>query len=193
MSLRLVCNHPFLFLYKRYQDKGDLNELIQQSNKVKFLDRILPRLLDMKHKMLIFSQFTMMLDLIQRYLQGRGWSFERLDGTTSIMERQRIIDTFNKDECRSQIFLLSTRAGGLGINLTSADTIIFTDSDFNPYRDLQAISRAHRMGQVKKVKVYRLVSKYTAEERIIGIATKKLLLEEIIINPINKFTKEDFT
>lgn len=135
----------------------------------------------------------MMLDLLQRYLEGRGWPYERLDGTTSIMDRQRIIDTFNKDDSRSQIFLLSTRAGGLGINLTSADTIIFTDSDFNPYRDLQAISRAHRMGQVKKVKVYRLVSKYTAEERIIEIATKKLLLEEIIINPINKFTKDDFT
>lgn len=87
---------------------------------------------------------------------------------------------------------MSTRAGGLGINLTSADTIFFIDSDFNPYRDVQAISRAHRMGQVSRVKVYRLVSKFSAEERIIEIATKKLLLESIIINPINKFTKDDF-
>lgn len=133
-----------------------------------------------------------MLDLLQNYLSLKGWSNERLDGTTSIMDRQRIIDTFNNQSGKSKIFLLSTRAGGLGINLTSADTIIFTDSDFNPYRDLQAISRAHRMGQMNKVKVYRLVSKYTAEERIIEIATKKLLLEEIIINPINKFSKDDF-
>lgn len=134
-----------------------------------------------------------MLDLLQVYFDQRGWNCERLDGGTGIMDRQKIIDSFNKNESKSKIFLLSTRAGGLGINLTSADTIVFTDSDFNPYRDLQAISRAHRMGQIRKVKVYRLVSKYTAEERIIEIATKKLLLEEIIINPINRFTKDDFT
>lgn len=79
----------------------------------------------------------------------------------------------------------------MGINLTSADTIIFTDSDYNPYRDIQAISRAHRIGQKKKVKVLRIVSKFTAEEKIIEIATKKLLLEEIVINPISKFSKDD--
>ncbi|CAD8047864.1 unnamed protein product [Paramecium primaurelia] len=192
MSLRLVCNHPYLFTYKREFPNEDIEEMINQSNKLKFVDRIIPRLLEMQHKMLIFSQFTMMLDLLQHYLQLRGYSYERLDGTTSIMDRQRIIDSFNNSSGKSKIFLLSTRAGGLGINLTSADTIIFTDSDFNPYRDLQAISRAHRMGQTNKVKVFRLVSKYTAEERIIQIATKKLLLEEIIINPINKFSKDDF-
>lgn len=92
--------------------------------------------MELQHKMLIFSQFTMMLDLLQRYLISRGWCYERLDGNTGIMDRQRIIDSFNSNNSKSRIFLLSTRAGGLGINLTAADTIIFTDSDFNPYRDL---------------------------------------------------------
>ena len=92
-----------------------------------------------------------------------------------------------------EVFLLSTRAGGLGINLTSADIIIFVDSDFNPYRDLQAISRAHRMGQKNIVKVYRLVSKFTAEEKIIEIASKKLLLESIIIKPLSNMTKDDYS
>lgn len=78
----------------------------------------------------------MMLDLLQGYIDNKGWTCERLDGNTGIMDRQRIIDNFNREESKTQIFLLSTRAGGLGINLTSADTIIFTDSDFNPYRDL---------------------------------------------------------
>ena len=134
----------------------------------------------------------MMLDILCEFCAFKGYSFERLDGQTSINERQKIIDSFNSKDSKSQIFLLSTRAGGLGINLTSADTIFFTDSDFNPYRDVQAISRAHRMGQRSVVKVYRLVSKYSAEERIIEIATRKLLLESIVINPINKLTKEDF-
>ncbi len=113
--------------------------------------------------MLIFSQFTMMLDILSFFMERRNWPHERLDGSTNIIDRQKIIDSFNQKESKTQIFLLSTRAGGLGINLTSANTIIFIDSDFNPYRDVQAISRAHRMGQVSKVKVYRLVSRYSAE------------------------------
>ncbi|KAL4501101.1 hypothetical protein ABPG73_013839 [Tetrahymena malaccensis] len=196
MSLRLVCNHPSLFLYKKKyvipkKDKFQ-EEFVDCSNKLKFLERMIPKLLQQNHKMLIFSQFTMMLDILGEFFNFKGWAFERLDGTTSVIDRQKTIDAFNQKDSKAKIFLLSTRAGGLGINLTSADTIFFTDSDFNPYRDVQAISRAYRMGQESKVKVYRLVSKYSAEERIIEIATRKLLLESIIINPINKFTKEDF-
>ncbi|KRX09098.1 Zinc finger, FYVE/PHD-type [Pseudocohnilembus persalinus] len=196
MNLRLICNHPYLFLYKKKYDlptkENFMQEFVNNSNKLKFLCRVLPKLLQGNHKILIFSQFVMMLDILGDYLSYMQTSFERLDGQTSVVDRQRIIDQFNDKGSKSNVFLLSTRAGGLGINLTSADTIFFIDSDFNPYRDVQAISRAHRMGQVSKVKVYRLVSKYSAEEKIIEVATKKLLLESIIINPINKFTKDDF-
>ena len=92
---------------------------------------------------------------------------------------------------KKELYYIFLQIGGLGINLTSADTIIFTDSDFNPYRDIQAISRAHRLGQQNNVKVLRLVSKHTVEEKIIEIATKKLLLEEIVLNPMQKLTKDD--
>jgi SNF2 family DNA or RNA helicase len=103
-----------------------------------------------------------------------------------------LIENFNAKDSKCKIFLLSTRAGGLGINLTSADTVIFCDSDFNPYRDIQAISRAHRIGQERKVKVLRLVSKYSVEEKIIECALKKMLLENIVINPIKSFRKDEF-
>ncbi|EGR31749.1 snf2 family n-terminal domain protein [Ichthyophthirius multifiliis] len=196
MSLRLVCNHPLLFLQKKKFEVPErdkfLEEFIESSNKLKFLQRIIPKLISNGHKMLIFSQFTMMLDILGEFFKFKSLPFQRLDGTTSVIERQKIIDQFNQKDSSTKIFILSTRAGGLGINLTAADTIFFTDSDFNPYRDVQAISRAYRMGQTEKVKVYRLVSKYSAEERIIEIATRKLLLESIVINPVNKFTSADF-
>lgn len=124
-----------------------------------------------------------MLDIIEEFLTFRNFEYERLDGTTRNSDRQHIIDNFNNG--KSKIFLLSTRAGGLGINLTTSDTVIFVDSDFNPYRDIQAFCRAYRIGQKNKVMVYRLVSNHTVEEKIVENATKKLMLGEMIMNPID--------
>mmetsp|Transcript_36052 Transcript_36052/g.32431 ORF Transcript_36052/g.32431 Transcript_36052/m.32431 type:complete len:156 (-) Transcript_36052:1526-1993(-) len=153
------------------------------SNKLRFLDKAIPKLLERGHKILIFTQFVLMLDIIEEFLSFRKLEFERLDGTTRNQDRQHIIDNFENG--KSKIFILSTRAGGLGINLTSSDTVIFVDSDFNPYRDIQAFCRAYRIGQKNKVMVYRLVSNHTVEEKIVENATKKLMLGEMIINPID--------
>lgn len=185
MSLRLVCNHPDLF-YNRYDNMITADEdfetsFLNNSNKLRFLDRVLPKLFAQGHKMLIFSQFVMMLDIVENYLIEKEINYQRLDGTTKQSERQKIIDSFN--EGNAKIFLLSTRAGGLGINLTSADTIIFLDSDYNPYQDMQALARAYRIGQKNKVVVYRLVSSYTVEEKIVENAAKKLMLGELFVNP----------
>lgn len=136
----------------------------------------------------MFTQFVLMLDIIEEFLIFKNYEYDRLDGTTRNVDRQKIIDNFNNGN--SKIFILSTRAGGLGINLTSSDTVIFVDSDFNPYRDIQAFCRAYRIGQKNKVMVYRLVSKFTVEEKIVENATKKLMLGEMIINPIDQSKSE---
>jgi len=188
MTLRLVCNHPDLFhsRFRDYQSKvNDFeSEIINSSNKLKLLDKMIPRLLESGHKILMFTQFVLMLDIIEEFLIYRGLEYERLDGNTRNVDRQKIIDNFNNG--KSRIFMLSTRAGGLGINLTSSDTVIFIDSDFNPYQDIQAFSRAYRIGQKNKVMVYRLVSRLTVEEKIVENATKKLMMGEIIMNPIDQ-------
>jgi len=188
MHLRLVCDHPDLFYSRSLNLEADErkfeSEIINSSNKLKFLDKIIPKLLQSDHKVLIFTQFVLMLDIIEEFLIYKGLDYERLDGTTRNVDRQRVIDNFNNG--KSKIFILSTRAGGLGINLTSSDTVVFVDSDFNPYRDIQAFCRAYRIGQKNKVMVYRLVSKYTVEEKIVENATKKLMLGEMIINPIDQ-------
>jgi len=185
--LRLVCNHPDLFYSRSFNydtNEESFREIMNASNKLKFLDKVMPRLLDAGHKILMFTQFVLMLDIIEEFLIFKNYEYDRLDGTTRNSDRQKIIDSFNNG--RSKIFILSTRAGGLGINLTSSDTVIFVDSDFNPYRDIQAFCRAYRIGQKNKVMVYRLVSKFTVEEKIVENATKKLMLGEMIINPIDQ-------
>ncbi len=186
--LRLVCDHPDLFYSRSFNYNTDEtsfhNQVLDPSNKLKFLDKVIPRLLDAGHKILMFTQFVLMLDIIEEFLIFKNYEYDRLDGTTRNADRQKIIDNFNSG--KSKIFILSTRAGGLGINLTSSDTVIFVDSDFNPYRDIQAFCRAYRIGQKNKVMVYRLVSKFTVEEKIVENATKKLMLGEMIINPIDQ-------
>lgn len=133
-----------------------------------------------KHKVLIFSLMTKMLDLLEDYMQLKGHKYCRLDGQSQQHERMQAIKTFSEDKdvfC----FLLSTRAGGLGLNLTSADTVIIYDSDFNPQMDLQAQDRAHRIGQLNEVRVIRLITTQSVEKRILDIASKKLNLERMII------------
>ena len=136
------------------------------SSKMIFLDKLLPYLKNNGHKVLIFSNFTNMLDIIEDYLIYRGHRYARLDGSTSRPKRNLQIKLFSLPDSDTFIFLLSTRAGGLGINLVAADTVIFFDSDLNPQVDIQAMARAHRIGQTKKVRVYRLVVKDTVEEVI---------------------------
>jgi chromodomain-helicase-DNA-binding protein 4 len=189
MYLRLCWDHPFL-LSPKYNpnikagenlneeiDQDEMtNDLIQSSGKMKVLNQMLPKLLKDGHKILIFSQFKLMLNIIEDFLSQNEIKFLRLDGDTKSFLRQRLIDSFNKIESQYQIFLLSTKAGGLGINLHTADTIFIIDSDFNPHNDLQALSRAHRIGQKNNILIFRLISRSTWEEKLIETAQHKLLL-----------------
>lgn len=133
---------------------------------------------------MIFSQFVIMLNVLEEYLRIRQHSFLRLDGQTPVSTRQELIDEFTEDESIF-IFLLSTKAGGLGINLTAADTVIIHDIDFNPYNDKQAEDRCHRMGQQKPVSIVRLISRGTIEEGMFQVAQEKLKLERDITTDEN--------
>lgn len=151
------------------------DDAIVDSGKFKFLDKLLDDLKKKKLRCLLFSQFTMMLDIMEEYLDIRGHNYLRLDGTTKVSERLNLIDQFN-DDSDVLVFLLSTKAGGLGINLTAASVVVIHDIDFNPYNDKQAEDRSHRMGQTKDVKVYKLISEGTIEEGMLDIAAEKLRL-----------------
>ncbi|CDJ43110.1 SNF2 family N-terminal domain-containing protein, putative [Eimeria tenella] len=177
MQLRKIANHPYLFV-----DEYALDEtLVTSSGKFECLDRMLPKLIHFKHKTLIFSQMTQVLDLMADYLDMRGIKHERLDGSVGLQERKERIDSFNQKNEDAMVFMLSTRAGGLGLNLQAADTVILFDSDFNPHQDLQAMCRAHRVGQTKQVKVFRLVTISGVEEVILQRANKKLSIDQKVI------------
>jgi ATP-dependent DNA helicase len=174
MQLRKVCNHPFLFGEPRDPASGqyltDINPALLHlvSGKFKLLDRLLPRLYAGGHKVLIFSQMTKLLNLLERYLENKGYHYCYIDGSVPIQERQKMINHFNScahDE--KFVFLLSTRSGGLGINLTSADVCIIFDSDWNPHQDNQAQDRCHRIGQKSDVLVYRLLTLTSVEINMI--------------------------
>ncbi|XP_052753322.1 SWI/SNF-related matrix-associated actin-dependent regulator of chromatin subfamily A containing DEAD/H box 1 homolog [Galleria mellonella] len=150
--------------------------LILDSGKFQKLDEMLPQLKEDGHRVLVFSQFTMMLDILEPYLEARRHRYLRLDGSTAVNDRQELIDQYNAEDIF--VFLLSTRAGGLGINLTAADTVVIHDIDFNPYNDKQAEDRCHRMGQTRPVTIYRLLSSGTIEEGIYQVAQEKLNLEK---------------
>ena len=150
-----------------------LRALVTSSGKLMLLDQLLTKLKRDGHRVLIFSQMVKMLDILGDYLDYRGHEYQRLDGTIAAGPRRIAIDHFNAPESTDFCFLLSTRAGGLGINLMTADTVIIFDSDWNPQADLQAMARAHRIGQTKPVSVYRLVSKETIEEEILERARNK--------------------
>ncbi|XP_066586309.1 SWI/SNF-related matrix-associated actin-dependent regulator of chromatin subfamily A containing DEAD/H box 1 homolog [Prorops nasuta] len=166
-------------MYKSISGFGLPQELIPEAGKLKKLDDLLPLLRKKGHRVLIFSQFTMVLDILEEYLSIRSMSFLRMDGQTPVPERQSLINKYTVDPSIF-IFLLSTRAGGLGINLTAADTVIIHDLDFNPYNDKQAEDRCHRVGQTKPVSIIRLLSEDTIEEGMYEIAQEKLHLEKQI-------------
>ncbi|KAF3066082.1 Lymphoid-specific helicase [Trichoderma lentiforme] len=182
-QLRLVCNTPHNF-YNPWAVVTDIpvdETIVTASGKMLLLDRLLKHLFIGDHKVLIFSQFTTQLDILEDYCRElRGWKVCRIDGSIAQADRRESIKLFNEDP-EYKIFLLSTRAGGQGINLASADTVILFDSDFNPQQDLQAQDRAHRIGQTRPVLVYRLATKGTVEESLLLSADAKRRLEKLVI------------
>eukprot|EP00980_Cylindrotheca_fusiformis_P029577 scaffold23539_cov137-Cylindrotheca_fusiformis.AAC.2 len=214
MELRKVCNHPCLLdgVEHREQDR-QFKELLEQgefegkspeeqqqmvneklyvmsSGKMVLMDKLLPKLRKEGHKILVFSQMVRMLDLISEYCEFRQFPYERLDGRVRGTERQKSIDRFER-EPDSFLFLLSTRAGGVGINLTAADVCIIFDSDWNPQNDVQAQARCHRIGQTKDVRIYRLVTSRSFEQEMFDRASKKLGLEQAVLGTFDQHDGDD--
>jgi ATP-dependent DNA helicase len=194
MQLRLCCNSPYNFFnpfLKAEVEGGETfasdmepdETLVSTSGKMLLLDSLLPPLINDGHKVLIFSQFTTTLDLIGQYLTLRSWPHSRIDGSVAQSDRQAQILAFNKSKSKdgTNIFILSTRAGGQGINLAAADTVILFDSDWNPQQDLQAMDRAHRIGQTRNVIVYRFATRNTVEQKLLESAEAKRRLEKLVI------------
>ncbi|KAK0266816.1 putative ATPase [Friedmanniomyces endolithicus] len=184
MQLRQCCNSPHNFYYPfDLDDHTPVDEtLVTESGKMLLLDRLLPDLLRKGHKILIFSQFKTQLDLLETYCTDlRGWPVCRIDGSVAQSDRQEQILAFNSTESEVNVFLLSTRAGGQGINLAAADTVLLFDSDWNPQQDLQAQDRAHRIGQTRPVIVYRFATKGTVEQMLLEKADSKRRLEKLVI------------
>lgn len=179
MQLRKVCNHPYLFLH--FNQIPITDEIWRCSGKFELLDRMLEKFIVTQHKVLIFCQMTQLMDIMQMYFDYRGFEYLRLDGGTKPDDRDHRVILFNTPGSSFHIFLLSTRAGGLGINLQAADTVIIYDSDWNPHMDLQAQDRAHRIGQKKEVRVYRLVTNTRIEETILTKAAYKKDVEAKVI------------
>ena len=186
VQLRKVCNHPFLFHpYVRgmpgaVQYSVD-EELVSMCGKFALLDSILPKLKATGHRVLIFNQMTRTMNILEDYFRMRDYSFLRLDGTTATGDRSDALKAYNAVDSPYFIFILSTKAGGLGLNLQSADTVILFDSDWNPQNDLQAQARAHRIGQKQQVVVLRLITSSTIEEKVLATAHQKLKDEAMVI------------
>ena len=182
MQLRKCCNHPYLFDGVEPGPPYTTDQhIVDNCGKMVLLDKLLSRLKSQGHRVLIFSQMTKVLDILEDYCLWRGHAYFRLDGNTPHEERQESINAYNAENSETFIFMLSTRAGGLGINLATADTVILYDSDWNPQSDLQAMDRAHRIGQKKQVRVFRLITDNTVEERVIERAEMKLRLDHVVI------------
>ncbi|CDP02033.1 unnamed protein product [Coffea canephora] len=183
IQLRKNCNHPDL-LESAFDGSyffPPVDQVVEQCGKFRLLDRLVGKLFARQHKVLIFSQWTKILDIIDYYFAEKGFEVCRIDGGVKLEERRRQIQEFNDVNSKYRIFLLSTRAGGLGINLTAADTCILYDSDWNPQMDLQAMDRCHRIGQTKPVHVYRLATAQSVEGRMLKRAFSKLKLEHVVI------------
>ncbi|KAM8826916.1 chromodomain-helicase-DNA-binding protein 4 [Synchiropus picturatus] len=189
MDLKKCCNHPYLFPGAAMEAPKLPNgmyegaALTKSSGKLMLLQKMMKKLKEGGHRVLVFSQMTKMLDLLEDFLENEGYKYERIDGGVTGNLRQEAIDRFNAPGAPQFAFLLSTRAGGLGINLASADTVIIYDSDWNPHNDIQAFSRAHRIGQNRKVMIYRFVTKASVEERITQVAKKKMMLTHLVVRP----------
>eukprot|EP01125_Pyxidicula_operculata_P016654 TRINITY_DN576_c0_g2_i1.p1 TRINITY_DN576_c0_g2~~TRINITY_DN576_c0_g2_i1.p1 ORF type:complete len:2102 (+),score=699.65 TRINITY_DN576_c0_g2_i1:116-6421(+) len=200
MQLRKCCNHPYLLdgvedneLIGKDRASNDVvyKALIEASGKLILVDKLLPKLKEEHHKVLIFSQMIRVLDILSDYLHYRGYKHERIDGNVRGNDRQAAIDRFSRPDSNTDVFLLCTRAGGLGINLTAADTVIIYDSDWNPQNDLQAQARCHRIGQEKLVKIYRLLTRNTYERLMFERASKKLGLDQAVLTQMDDSGKDD--
>ncbi|KAI9350261.1 chromodomain helicase DNA binding protein 1-like protein [Obelidium mucronatum] len=191
MQLRKCCNHPYLFdgIEPEPFEAGD--HLFHSSGKLEVLDKLLKHLHKNGHRVLIFSQMTHMLDILQDYLNFRDYSHVRLDGSIRGNDRYAAVSSFNEQNSGAFVFLLSTRAGGVGLNLTTADTVIFYDSDFNPMMDMQAAARSHRIGQTKPVSVIRLLTEGSVEEVIFKRACAKRNLSDKVIGGSGSETSPD--
>uniref|UniRef100_A0A8V0X2B4 Chromodomain helicase DNA binding protein 3 n=1 Tax=Gallus gallus TaxID=9031 RepID=A0A8V0X2B4_CHICK len=202
MDLKKCCNHPYLFPVAAMESPKlpsgayEGGALIKASGKLLLLQKMLRKLKEQNHRVLIFSQvcdppphpkaplpMTKMLDLLEDFLDYEGYKYERIDGGITGALRQEAIDRFNAPGAQQFCFLLSTRAGGLGINLATADTVVIFDSDWNPHNDIQAFSRAHRIGQANKVMIYRFVTRASVEERITQVAKRKMMLTHLVVRP----------
>ncbi|KAI9373825.1 SNF2 family N-terminal domain-containing protein [Aspergillus egyptiacus] len=182
MQLRKCCNHPYLFEGAEPGPPYTTDEhLVDNSGKMVILDKLLTRMQAQDSRVLIFSQMSRVLDILEDYCVFRDYKYCRIDGTTAHEDRIAAIDEYNKPGSDKFIFLLTTRAGGLGINLTTADIVVLYDSDWNPQADLQAMDRAHRIGQTKQVVVYRFITESAIEERVLERAAQKLRLDQLVI------------
>jgi len=190
MQLRKLCNHPFMFqhieeAYARHvgmpTDTVIGPDVFRASGKFELLDRIFPKMRASGHRILLFCQMTQLMTILEDFMAWRGYKYLRLDGTTKTEERGEMLREFNQPDSEYFIFILSTRAGGLGLNLQTADTVIIFDSDWNPHQDLQAQDRAHRIGQKNEVRVLRLMTVNSVEERILAAARYKLNMDEKVI------------
>ncbi|XP_077154434.1 chromodomain-helicase-DNA-binding protein 8 [Ranitomeya variabilis] len=215
MELRKCCNHPYLITGAEEKILFDFREatpiipldfhlqaMVRSSGKLVLIDKLLPKLRAGGHKVLIFSQMVRCLDILEDYLIQRRYLYERIDGRVRGNMRQAAIDRFSRPDSDRFVFLLCTRAGGLGINLTAADTCIIFDSDWNPQNDLQAQARCHRIGQSKAVKIYRLITRNSYEREMFDKASLKLGLDKAVLQsmsgrdnhvsgPIQQFTKKE--
>ncbi|KAL8284283.1 hypothetical protein RQP46_005032 [Phenoliferia psychrophenolica] len=197
MQLRKICNHPFCFdqVERSLDPSGKNIELLYRTaGKFELLDRILPKLFVTGHRVLMFFQMTTVMTIFEDYLNYRKVDHLRLDGTTKHEDRASLLKAFNEPNSKFPIFILSTRAGGLGLNLQTADTVIIFDSDWNPHQDLQAQDRAHRIGQKKEVRILRLVTERSVEEQVMAGASRKIEMDKKVIQAgryDNKSTAEE--
>lgn len=195
MQLRKCLCHPFVYS-KAIEDRGVSSTLlhrnmVEASSKLQLLELLLPKLKERGHRVLLFSQFLDFLDIVEDFLDGLGLAHLRLDGSMTSLKKQKNIDAYNAPSSEYFAFLLSTRAGGVGINLATANTVIILDPDFNPHQDIQALSRAHRIGQKKKVMVFQLMTRGSAEEKIMQIGKKKMALDHVLIERMDAEEDDD--
>ncbi|XP_020244081.1 CHD3-type chromatin-remodeling factor PICKLE-like isoform X1 [Asparagus officinalis] len=186
MELKKCCNHPYLFPGMEpclSSEDTIFSSLVSASGKLQLLEKLLPRLKYRGNRVLLFSQMVKMLDILEDFLMFLGMSYFRIDGSTPIAARQEQMRDFNDPNSQVFVFLISTRAGGLGIDLPTADRVIIYDPDFNPFNDLQAQSRAHRIGQTRPVVVYQLITKCSVEVKILQKSKEKLAIENLVMNP----------
>ncbi|QLL31430.1 hypothetical protein HG536_0B02930 [Torulaspora globosa] len=197
MQLRKICNHPFVFDEVEgviNPTRGNSPLLYRVAGKFELLDRVLPKFRATGHRVLMFFQMTQVMDIMEDFLRMKNLKYMRLDGATKTEDRTDMLKKFNAPNSEYFCFLLSTRAGGLGLNLQSADTVIIFDTDWNPHQDLQAQDRAHRIGQKNEVRILRLITTDTVEEVILERAMQKLDIDGKVIQAgkfDNKSTAEE--